>query len=466
MQFWFWDLQNEYEVVNEGAIPMVVEKGPYTYREYREKVGITWNDNDTVSFRQVTTYKFEANMSVGLENDTILTVNIPFVTVVNMVRTLPGFLQKIVDFLAEVMDEKLFKTLTVKELLWGYEDPIFRLVYNLTGSQFIPSPYFGLFQGQNNSDDGEYTVFTGEKDTTKLNIIDRWKGETKLPYWSDEYANMINGTDATLNPPFSSPYDDHYVFVSAACRSLPGKYDDQPLSVRGISVDRFGAPSDVFANVTDNPANAGFCTPDVEHCLPSGFLDVSNCQQGAPVVLSFPHYLYVDPDYVLPFMNPTKEEHETYVDAHRLTGVTMRAEKRMQINLHVQPDDYFTELRKIHEVYYPVVWQNESYEIDEDDADKFKSKVVTPVMITSIVQWTVLGLGIIILVVVLIVVLVRAKKKLKRYETLECEESEPEAEPEADDRVNSQEESDDRPTDTLDQRHDTQALKQEQTQIN
>lgn len=31
-QFWIFDVQNPQEVVNDGATPVVREKGPYTYK--------------------------------------------------------------------------------------------------------------------------------------------------------------------------------------------------------------------------------------------------------------------------------------------------------------------------------------------------------------------------------------------------------------------------------------------------
>ena len=31
-QFWFFDVQNPQEVIQKGARPVLVEKGPYTYR--------------------------------------------------------------------------------------------------------------------------------------------------------------------------------------------------------------------------------------------------------------------------------------------------------------------------------------------------------------------------------------------------------------------------------------------------
>ncbi|XP_006812455.1 platelet glycoprotein 4-like [Saccoglossus kowalevskii] len=423
MQYWLWDLQNEYEFRN-GDQPAVLERGPYTYREYQTKHNITWNANGTVSYRNVRQYVFIPEMSVGLENDTVKTINIPLVTIASMLKNMPSLIETlgeyIVDVLALADKETLIKTLSVKDILWGYTDPIFKLIYEVTGTSFVPSPDFGLFLGQNDTDDGEFTVYTGKLDINMLNIIDRWKGEDHLSWWSDMYANMINGTDATLNPPFSNPSVMHYVFQSLVCRSLHGAFIGQK-TVQNIAVDRFVSPAYEFANPVDHPDNAGFCTPDVKHCLPSGFLNVSNCQQGAPIALSLPHYLYADPKYIPPNMNPNIEEHQTYLDAHRLTGITMRATKRMQVNVHVtaDPDTKITELSKVTEVFYPVLWLNESYVIGTKNANEFKDKVERPIRITTIVQWTVFALGAFILLVVCILAIRHCSEEKQTRDTQE-----------------------------------------------
>lgn len=61
-------------------------------------------------------------------------------------------------------------------------------------------------------------------------------------------------------------------------RSLYALYEGD-VTVKRIPGYRFSPPSEVFANMTVNPANAGFCVP-AGNCLGSGVLNVSACKQG------------------------------------------------------------------------------------------------------------------------------------------------------------------------------------------
>ncbi|XP_077984815.1 platelet glycoprotein 4-like [Glandiceps talaboti] len=416
LQVWVFDLKNEQEVLDGTEKPYLVEKGPYTYSQKQVKHNITFHDNGTVSYDPVSTYIFIPEMSVGHENDTFTGLNGPLVIIASLLRSMPSIVERLGDILAIIMnDSQLFKTFTVKDLIFGYDDPIFKLIYDLTGTLLVQSPQFGILVGKNNTSYQTMCVFTGVDDISKLNIIDRWNGKSDLNYWTTQYANMINGTDASLNPPFMDEYDPHYVYDSVVCRSLDAEFD-QPTSVHGIDCNRFHISKKTLASPEENPDNIGFCTPDANHCLPSGLLNMSNCQHGAPVVLSFPHFLYADPSVILPNMNPQKEEHETILDIHKLTGVTLKAAKRMQFNIHVIPDKFFGQLSKVQEVIFPLIWLNQSYMIGDEDAAKFKSAVEVPLEISEIVQWVILGIGGFILLVV-VIFLMRRGVKARRSRT-------------------------------------------------
>lgn len=60
--------------------------------------------------------------------------------------------------------------------------------------------------------------------------------------------------------------------------------------MKGIPGYRFVPPSEVFANDTVNPANAGFCVP-AGNCLGSGILNVSVCKQGGTWPWCLGHFL-------------------------------------------------------------------------------------------------------------------------------------------------------------------------------
>lgn len=68
---------------------------------------------------------------------------------------------------------------------------------------------------------------------------------------------------------------------------------EKDVVVKGIPGYRFAPPSQVFANSSVNPSNAGFCVP-ADNCLGSGVLNVKPCKQGEELSLlnahvPFPH---------------------------------------------------------------------------------------------------------------------------------------------------------------------------------
>ncbi|XP_010768649.1 lysosome membrane protein 2-like, partial [Notothenia coriiceps] len=137
---------------------------------------------------------------------------------------------------------------------------------------------------------------------------------SKLDWWTSDECNMINGTNGGSFHPVITKNETLYMFSSDLCRSLYALYEED-VTVKGIPGYRFSPPSEVFANQTVNPANAGFCVP-AGNCLGSGVLNVSPCKQGAPIVMSTPHFYQADEKYVQDVfgMRPKKEQHQTAID--------------------------------------------------------------------------------------------------------------------------------------------------------
>ncbi|XP_071972393.1 lysosome membrane protein 2 [Engystomops pustulosus] len=403
MQFYFFNVTNPMEVLN-GEKPVVDEIGPYTYREYRPKEDVEFLENGTeVSALSLKTYVFEREKSVGdPEVDLIRTINIPIVTLLEMSTNNKYFnlIEKIVNAVLKTYNEQIFLTRSVHELLWGYKDPILSLVHAV-----IPqiSATFGLFYKMNATTNETYVFLSGSKEYLDFTKIVEWNRKRNLSWWTSDACNMINGTDGTSFHPLINKDDILYIFSSDLCRSIYAVYEASEY-VKGIPIYRFTPPAKVFANVTINPNNAGFCVPE-GNCLPSGLLNVSMCKEGAPIILSSPHFYQADKSVIdsIVGISPKKEDHETFLDINPLTGILTRAAKRMQINVHVRKIPEYLITQQIQTLYFPVMHLNESVLIDDQSARKLKS-VLLEARVLANVPFMIMALGIIFGIVFVVLV--------------------------------------------------------------
>ncbi|MCI4386874.1 hypothetical protein PGIGA_G00067780 [Pangasianodon gigas] len=397
MQFYFFNLTNPEEVLS-GDRPAVIELGPYTYREYRPMEGVNFMDNDTkVAAVNPKTYIFEPNMSRGSEDDIIRTVNIPAMAVMEKYRD--SFFGRIISDLMKSNNEGLFGTWKVGELLWGYEDPLLKDLHAFNHSL---DPNFGLFYKMNGTDDGEYVFYTGKQNYQDFARVDLWRGQSSLDWWTTNQCNMINGTNGASFHPIITKTEKLYMFSSDLCRSIYATFESE-LSVRGVPAYRFVPPSKVFANTTVNPDNAGFCVGG--RCLSSGLLNVSGCKQGAPIIMSYPHFYQADEKFVDDIfgMRPMKEEHETAIDVNPLTGLVVQAAKRLQVNVFIEKLPAFSQTGNVRTLVYPVMYINESVLIDKDSAKKLQG-VVTQANVVINIPFIIIGLGILLGVVFIVLI--------------------------------------------------------------
>uniref|UniRef100_A0A3B4FYA8 Lysosome membrane protein 2-like n=1 Tax=Pundamilia nyererei TaxID=303518 RepID=A0A3B4FYA8_9CICH len=247
----------------------------------------------------------------------------------------------------------------------------------------------------NASNDGEYVFFTGQQNYRDFSRVDTWKGESSLNWWTSDECNMINGTIGTGFHPVITKNDMLYIFSSDLCRSLYTVYEED-VTVKGITGYRFVPPSSVFANLTVNPDNAGFCVP-AGNCLGSGLLNVSVCKEGAPIIMSSPHFYQADEKFAQDVfgMTPNKEEHQTAIDINPLTGVVLQTAKRLQINVYVEQIPTFSQTGNVRTVVFPVAYLNESATIDDTAAKKLKAIGVQQNVVENI-PFMLIGLAIIV----------------------------------------------------------------------
>ena len=90
-------------------------------------------------------------------------------------------------------------------------------------------------------------------------------------------------------------------------------YYEEDYVYRGLKTLLFGGTKKTVDNGTTVDENKCYC--DLEFCPPSGVLDISKCQYGAPVFMSFPHFYQADPDYLTSVegMKPDRDKHRFYI---------------------------------------------------------------------------------------------------------------------------------------------------------
>ncbi|XP_055891702.1 lysosome membrane protein 2-like [Biomphalaria glabrata] len=383
LQFYIFNVENPEEVMN-GSKPILTQTGPYTYRERRLKVNITWNQNGTISYRQIRKYTFDPEMSAGNETDLITTINPVVALIAQKMKWMPSDIKKYFSNLLNVTNEEMFMTRPVKELLWGYDDPALIRIKFLRRF-FLDKTFIGYYTQRNYSDDGVYTIYTGATDIQLLGLITRYNGQSALDIWSTPWANMINGTDGLWSPPANPNKQEVSMFNSDICRSERFYYTKKVTICQNINLRRFEYKKFDFLNAVHNRDNLGFCVPQT-HCLPSGLLNVTNCPRSGngfsmPVIESLPHFLYATPKTIdsVVGLNPNEAEHTSYVDIEPWTGFFLQTSKKLQINIFTEQVSDFKQTDGIKTSYFPIFWLNEKTAINEIHAGMLTESLFTPI---------------------------------------------------------------------------------------
>nr|XP_037284790.1 lysosome membrane protein 2-like [Rhipicephalus microplus] len=393
MSFHLFNITNPDEFA-AGKKAELKQAGPYVYREYRKKeIQGFDNETNTVQYFDRKTFVFEPSLSAGTEDDVVNIINVPVAAIAALTRkkvpeVAAPLVMPILDSMMRKHNETLATRRSVREMLFeGYQVGLMRDLIRLAKA-FLPklenplkNNTFGLFFGRNNSHDGLYSVYTGEDSPTKFAKLEQWNNQKSLSYWAGPTCNMINGTDGGQFAPFLSKDTTLYVFSTDLCRSMYFRYEKETM-VHGIRAWRFTIPASLFESADIREENRCFClTTPV--CPKSGVTHVAACRKGAPIVLSSPHFYHGDEEFVnaVRGLKPVKEMHETFLDIHPLTGLVMRASKRLQINVDLKGNERLTLLKNVQDTIFPVVWIEERAELAPSMAEEFKQKVEFPMKV-------------------------------------------------------------------------------------
>ncbi|XP_006894687.1 PREDICTED: scavenger receptor class B member 1 [Elephantulus edwardii] len=388
LSVYFFHVLNPNEIL-KGEKPQVQERGPYVYREFRHKINITFNDNDTVSFREHRSFQFQPSRSGGLESDYIVMPNIVVLAASTMMEHKPAPLKFLLTVGLSTMGERAFMNHTVGEIMWGYNSPLLNFISNNLPDMFPVKGKFGLFAELNNSDSGLFTVFTGVKDLNRIHFVDKWNGVSKVNFWRSDQCNMINGTSGQMWPPFMTPESSLEFYSPEACRSMKLVYKEAGV-FEGIPIFRFMAPPTLFANGSVYPPNEGFCP-----CLESGIQNVSTCRFGAPLFLSQPHFYNADPILAeaVTGLHPNKKDHSLFLDIHPVTGIPMNCSVKLQLSIYMKAIRGIGQTGKINPVVLPLVWFEESGAMEGETLRVFYKQLVLLPKVLHYLQYVLLAVG-------------------------------------------------------------------------
>ncbi|XP_069880983.1 scavenger receptor class B member 1 isoform X4 [Dipodomys merriami] len=388
LSIYFFEVINPDEIL-KGEKPLVQERGPYVYREFRHKTNITFNDNDTVSFREHRSFQFQPDRSRGDENDYIVLPNILVLGAATMMEHRPTSLKLLMTLAFSTLGQRAFMNRTVGEVMWGYEDPLVNLLNKYFPDMLPVKGKFGLFVKMNNSDSEVFTVFTGVQNFSRIHLVDKWNGLSKVSYWNSEGCNMINGTSGQMWPPFMTPESSLEFYSPEACRSMKLIYKE-PGVYEGIPIYRFVAPKTLFANGSVYPPNEGFCP-----CLESGIQNMSTCRFHAPLFLSHPHFYNADPvlTQAVLGLHPNPEEHALFLDIHPVTGIPMNCSVKLQISLYIKAVRGIGQTGKIEPVVLPLMWFGQSGAMEGAPLRTFYTQLVLLPLVLHYAQYVLLALG-------------------------------------------------------------------------
>jgi len=363
LKVYFFNMTNPDEVFNGVDKPRLVEIGPYTYRQQWLKQNITWHNNGTISYKTRKIFTFMQSESCPTCNDVldnVTTLNVPAISAYYQSRNAPFYTTWSLSGLVWSLGYKPWVTKTVHEMLWGYDEPLFSVAQTFLSD---PPPFdrFGLFLLKNSSkeeDLGMYSMYTGEGDPYTLSNIQSFNGNDKLKFWNSSDCNRVHGSDGASFNPYIKKGDTLWFFNDQLCRALPMVYD-RSITQEGLPGLRFVPRKDVFMSQKSFPENSCFAGPNRE--TGDGVFDVTVCQFDTPIVLSWPHFLKAEDKYsnAVEGLSPDPEKHGFWFDIQDVTGTTLSAKARIQINMNVKKLKNFQPLSNINDTVVPILWFEE-----------------------------------------------------------------------------------------------------------
>lgn len=370
---------------NQSIKPHFTEHGPYVFREFVNKERVL-NKSQTTTFQQKKTWYFKPSLSNGTLDDEITNLNPSTATVNYLVRNRSIIIKTAVDNAFKKFNQQLTVTKSVRQLLFdGYDDKLVKSLLSNTQVLKIPFKKFAWFYQKNNSLNQEevFTVWTGKDDQDKTGLMCEWHDEkSSFHPGSCGFANSSYGDDW----PGLNDTDTVSLFIPNICTSIQMKFKDTVV-VKNVTGKKFVPSAETFDNGTKFSSKSCHCIDDF-YCQPSGVLNISQCKNGTPIFVSYPHFYLADESYAAAVdgLNPEAKREFSLVIEEK-SGVPLQVQTGIQMNFLIEPVEFIEMFKDLPRTFVPMIWYQEVTKSQDQDKGYFSQLVsqLGPVRISIII---------------------------------------------------------------------------------
>lgn len=392
-----YNITNPVDIVNDGVKPIVQQLQPIRFNINRYRYNITF-DTDIYTQQNIlyyNEYKYytldDTYNTTTYLNTRICTVNI---ILQGIYTVFPSSLTDLYPNSLYNDVDRLFATITVNDLLFGYTDSITSqyypgLLHNMTSDELhntINQPQHAIY-----SDTQQLYQYNGEQYTTTYkSLIDH---KHRVSIWNTLQSNYIHGSEGEVfNRNDIKPNSVLTTYIPEAFRTmLIHNINNTIVRLYEISLYRYITHHTVYQNAATYPGNSVYNSYSY-----NGLLNMSAAYQHMPIYISQPLYHQADNDlqnsviYNL-YDNITYNDIDlmSYLDIDPITGLTMRAHKRYQININIKPMDvndqyiWFGKLNKTVGQFMPLVYIDQYGSISSNNANMINRKLYNFIFIAT-----------------------------------------------------------------------------------
>jgi len=369
MSIYLFNWTNPEETLQKGVKPILQQLGPYVFKENRTKVNPIFNNNDTITYMQLKSWQFDGTLSNGSLCDRVTTVNIILNILGDKLQTInEHWIYVLTNYYFKLTNiDKPYLTKTASEFIFdGYDDPILDVIIKLKDFVHIDIPFkkVGWFYGMNmtTTADGLINMFTGKDNIEKVGLVHSVNYKTKLNIFNKD-CSLSNASVGDLWPEHTAMQPNMSIYIPSICSAITLTNKNHTY-INGLKGVEFGAGSDVFNDT---------CYCPLSGCLSPGVRSLSLCGDNKlPIFISFPHFYLADKSYIqsITGMIPNQTLHEFKIILEHDYSIPLCVHARLQFNIKMQPIKELKILKNVPDLYLPVFWFSESFEIPRNMSDQ------------------------------------------------------------------------------------------------